>query len=200
MYIADYRKVQTFYNEKTQLMQKIILKITDENFNIKDYESIECFALTDTLASEALQRIVSQIKNANKIALIYGENSAAICKSLEADGAIFDLSASEHIKKDFDSAKATAGKNKIFGIITRNRRHETMISAECEPDFIIFKVWENLSEKQIELFDWYQEFFLIQSAADMCGDDICQGNINTDILISDEKKYKILVATKNFSE
>lgn len=181
-------------------MQKIILKITDENFKLENYKTIECFALDANIATSFLQKTISDLKNSDKIALICGENSAAVCKSLDADGAIVDLSASEHIKKDFEIAKKDAGKNKILGIITRNRRHETMIAAECEPDFIIFKVWEELSEKQIALFDWYQEFFLLQSAADMCGDTICQGDINTDILILDEKKYKILVATKNFSE
>jgi len=181
-------------------MQKIILKITSENFILQDYSNIECFALCSNLSEAFLKKTVDELQKNEKIALIYGENSADLCKLFGADGAILDLSFSEHIKKDFDSAKAKAGKNKILGIIARNRRHETMIAAECEPDFIIFKVWETLSEKQIELLDWYQEFFLIQSAADMCGEDICKDDINSDILILDEKKYKILVATKNFSE
>lgn len=181
-------------------MQKIILKITDKNFKTQNYPEIECFALSSSLGNEFLQTTVSDIQKTNKISLIYGEKSAEICKASGADGAIIDLSASEHIKKDFDYAKNTAGKNKIFGVISRSRRHETMICAECEPEFIIFKVWEELSEKQIELFDWYQEFFLIQNAAEMCGDDLCKDKINTDILLVDEKKYKILVATKNFSE
>jgi len=181
-------------------MQKIILKVTDENFNLDNYADIECFALSSNLAESFLHKTIEKMQKNGKISLIYGENSDILCKKLLADGAIIDLSASEHIKKDFDSAKANAGKNKIFGIITRSRRHEAMIAAECEPDFIIFKVWEDLSEKQTELFDWYQEFFLIQNAADMCGEDVCKDIINTDILIADEKKYKILVATKNFSE
>ena len=181
-------------------MQKIILKVTEESFKMPDYQDIECFALNADLPAKFLEETIAVLQKNEKIALIYGENCADLCKKYNADGAIFDLSMSERIKKDFEGAKEVAGKNKIFGIVTRNRRHETMIAAECEPDFIVFKVWEDLGEKQTELFDWYQEFFLIQSAADMCGTEFCKGTINTDIILLDEKKYKILVATKKFSE
>ena len=181
-------------------MQNIILKIENEDFEVDKYTNIECFAFGCQHSFDFLVKAIADIKKRNKIALIYGENSAKLCRQLDADGAIIDLSSSEHIKKDFEEAKKDAGKYKTFGVICRSRRHETMLIAECEPDFIIFKVGNELTEKQKELFDWYQEFFLIQDAANLVGEDLCKEHLNVDILMINEKKYKILVAMKRILE
>lgn len=174
-------------------MQKIILKIDSPDFNLKDYPEIECFAAMSELD---VTQIFSEMQKNDKILLSYGENPVEHCKKYGTDGVILDLSQSEHIKKDFDTAQRELKKNKIFGIVARSRRHETMIAAECEPDFLVFKVWEKLSEKQKDLFAWYNEFFLIQSAADLVGEDVGEELVDTDLLLLDEKKYKILVARK----
>ena len=174
-------------------MQKIILKIDRSDFDLSDYPEIECFAASGEID---VTRLLPEIQKKDKILLSYGENSVEHCKKYGTDGAILDLSQSEHIKKDFDAAQRELKKNKIFGIVVRSRRHETMIAAECEPDFLVFRVWEELSEKQKELFAWYNEFFLIQSAADLAGEDVGDNLADTDILLIDEKKYKILVARK----
>ena len=179
-------------------MQKIILKIERGDFETKDFSNIECFALDSSVVPA--EGIIADVQKNNKIVLSYGPNCAEHCKKYKTDGLILDLSASEHIKKDIDFARKIAGNGAIIGTIVRSRRHETMIAAECEPDFIIFKVWEELSEKQKELFDWYQEFFLLQDAVEMCAEEPCSGDINADILLIDEKKYKILVAMKKILE
>ena len=173
------------------------MKIENKDFDAEKYPEIECYAFASNIVSADM---TAQIKKSDKLALIYGDGAATVCKKVSADGVIVDLSASEHIKKDFTAVQKEAGADKLFGIVCRSRRHEAMIASECEPNFVIFKVWEELSDKQRELFDWYQEFFLLQSAAEMCGEKPCQEKINTDILLVDEEKYKILVAMKKILE
>lgn len=181
-------------------MQKIIIQINNSDFNICEYEDIECFVLGQNLSTEQKRDLASALQKKEKIVLSEGKNATEECKLLKTDGIILDLSDSEHIKKDFDAAKKIVGNQAVIGTIVRCRRHEAMIAAECEPDFVAFKVWEDISEKQAEVFDWYQEFFLIQSAAVLCSEELCKQKINTDILIINEKKYKILVAINKKAE
>jgi len=181
-------------------MQKIIIRTENPDFNSAQYPDVECIVLAQTLSPEAKKKLTEELEQQQKIVLSEGFDAAKEYKLLKTDGIILDLSNSEHIKKDFNEAKKIVGGRAFIGTIVRCRRHEAMIAAECEPDFIAFKVWDDLSEKQTEIFDWYQEFFLIQSAAVLCSDEICRKKINTDILIVDEKNYKILVAINKKTE
>ncbi len=175
-------------------MQKIILEISGKNFNPDIYPDVDCFAVNSSLDSAFLQNITTLLHSKNKLVLAIINDDISFYKQYQFDGIIADFSSSENIKNNFNELKKSLNKDAVIGIISRARRHESMVTAECEPDFIIFKIWENISEKQKELLSWYQEFFLIQSAAYMVDKNPCLEEINTDILMINEEKYNILVA------
>ena len=82
----------------------------------------------------------------------------------------------ENLKKDLP-------KNSIIGLFSRSRRHEAMLISELEPDFIIFKVWSDGLDKTIELLNWYNDFFIIQSCAWLEDENIDLSLINADFYI-----------------
>ena len=121
---------------------------------------------------------------------------AGAVRDLGLDGFVLDVSASEKIKADFDRAVKTAGKDKVSGLIVRGRRHEAMLAGECEPDFIIFQAWRDGLEKIRELVQWYSELFLIQSAVFCREEGVDFRSLAADIVILNDRFYKILVAKK----
>lgn len=76
-----------------------------------------------------------------------------------ADGVILDLGA-EGLKEKMAAVRKELGKSGVVGLFTRNRRHESMIVSEADPDFVVFKVWKDGFESVRELTDWYNDFFL----------------------------------------
>ena len=61
-----------------------------------------------------------------------------------------------------------------------------MIVSEAEPDFVVFKVWKDGFESVRELTDWYNDFFLIQSAAWIMEDGVPTEELRTDFVITAE--------------
>ena len=53
----------------------------------------------------------------------------------------------------------------------------------AEPDFVVFKVWKEGFESVRELTDWYNDFFLIQSAAWIMEDGVPTEELRTDFVI-----------------
>ena len=144
-------------------MQNLIINITQENFSLLENENFGCFILPQNLTDEFKNKFVAEAHKKGKIGLISGENAAEEYLKSGADGIILDLSKEENPQKpleDFQKKNPHA----LLGVISRNRRHEAMLISECEPDFIIFKLWNDGYEKTKELLDWYGEFFLIQYA------------------------------------
>ncbi len=141
-------------------MQKFIVQITQENISLIDLDELECFILSENLSSHFKVHFQNLAKSKNKLVLGF---SLSDVLAYHLDGLIMDLSKSDNIKKDFLTISAHL-KNKLTGIICRNRRHEAMICSECEPDFLIFKAWQDGRHKIEELTSWYAEMFLIQSA------------------------------------
>jgi len=159
-------------------MQKIILKIETENLKLINDSSLECFILSENLNSHFKQEFAQSAKQKNKIVLGI---SLSDVLAYNLDGIILDLSKSEHIKKDY-ARQIKELKNKFIGIICRPRRHEAMITSECEPDFLIIKAWKDGAEKIRELTSWYNEMFLIQSAL-YPQEDIDYSSFKTDFVI-----------------
>ena len=174
-------------------MQKFIITITEENDELIQDSAIECYLLTSSLSKKFMSDFAK--KAAQKLVLVQGENAPALSKELGLDGFVLDVSHSEKIKAEFEKAKKEAGRDKVSGLIVRNRRHEAMIASECEPDFIIFQAWKEGLEHTQELVSWYSELFLIQSAI-LCEEDVDFEKINADIVILNDKSYKIFVAKK----
>lgn len=177
-------------------MQKFIIEITEKNAELIQDSAIECYLVASSLGKEFIADFTRQAAALNKLVLISGEQAAELCRELEADGIVLDVSASEKIKPLFEAAKRDAGKGKIIGLIVRNRRHEAMVAAECEPDFIIFQAWCDGFAKVQELVNWYSELFLIQSAVLCREENVDFNSLNADIVILNDTFYKILVAKR----
>lgn len=139
-------------------MQRFIILITKEELALIDHPDFECFILSQTLSADFKKDFANKAKD--KITLAQNIKD---CQEFNLDGVLLDFSSSKDIASNWKSLKP-ALKGKFIGIITRNRRHESMLVSECEPDFIIFKAWLDGAEKIKELTSWYHEMFLIQSA------------------------------------
>lgn len=176
-------------------MQKFIITITEENDELIQDSAIECYLLTSSLSKKFMSGFAKKAAQAQKLVLVQGENAPALSKELGLDGFVLDVSHAEKIKPEYEKAKKAAGSDKVSGLIVRNRRHEAMIASECEPDFIIFQAWKEGLEHTRELVSWYSELFLIQSAI-LCEEGVDFEKINADIVILNDKSYKIFVAKK----
>ncbi|MDD4556703.1 MAG: hypothetical protein PHE89_05195 [Alphaproteobacteria bacterium] len=176
-------------------IRKNIIKIEQENFELLKNDEIECFLLANSLPEAFVKSFKKQAESLDKIVLAEGEAFFMQHKAF-FDGLIVDLSKSEAIKDEMQNLRETVGKETFLGVISRPRRHEAMIVSENEPDFIVFKVWCDGFERQKELLDWYGEFFLIQQAAYLMDDDIELSQVSSDIIILNEKNFKILVDKK----
>lgn len=177
------------YDKKqSKIMQKFILQITNEDFNLP--EQIKCVVLSETLPENFISEFVQKARRLNKLILANGKE---LCQKFDLDGAIFDFTKSENIASDY--ADAVQGlKGKVIGGICRGRRHEAMLLSECEPDFVIFKAWKDGAEKIQELTDWYNEFFLLQSALLPMDQDLNFSGFKTDFVIINDINLKKLVA------
>ena len=166
-------------------MQKIILQITQENDSVIHDKRFECFILSETLPSHFKSSFAQTARACGKIVLGL---SVSDCLAYQLDGVIFDFSKSEHISADYKRAVKDL-KNKFIGLITRNRRHEAMLTSECEPHFIIFRAWKDGAEKILELTAWYNEMFLIQSAL-WPAEDVDFAHFQTDFVILPDTSVK----------
>lgn len=173
-------------------MQKFIIKITTEDFSLLKDSNLECFWLDPALSENFYKKFTTQAQAKGQ--LVMGSHSEAVQK-FNLDGLIVDLSQSENIAQDY--AAATNGlKNKLTGIICRNRRHEAMLAGECSPDFIIFRAWKDGADKIKDLTAWYNDMFVIQSALLPMDQEMDITAFKTDFVIFDDSKYKIFVAKK----
>lgn len=175
-------------------MQKFIIKIEEENFSLIQDTNIGCYILSSTLPETFVQKFAAEAAQKDKIVLVDGENAPLLCKKLDLDGVVADVSRSEKIKKELKTVRSVIGKNKFLGVVCRGRRHEAMIASEEEPDFLAFKAWKDGIENIRELVAWYNELFLIQSAVYCVDEGMDFKDFECDIVILNEKDYTILVA------
>lgn len=169
-------------------MQNFIIRITQENTDLTQYADIGCFILPDTLDAAFANKFVEAAHAQNKLVLIAGENAPDFYASCGADGLILDASKSEQPQKQVKEVQKKAPKA-LLGVISRNRRHEAMLISECEPDFVIFKVWQSGIEANKELLAWYNELFLIQCAAQV--EESCDyAALPVDFVILNDSDFK----------
>ena len=162
-------------------MQKII-RIDEEKNEFLNDLSADCYVLSDCLEAIFCTKFINAAQAQDKIVLFYGENAVKVCKKYDADGVIVDLGADD-LKDKMSALKKELGKGKFIGLFTRNRRHESMLVSEVEPDFIVFKVWKDGFLQVQELVNWYNEFFLIQSAVWVMDEDVDLSSLKADFVI-----------------
>lgn len=163
-------------------MQKFIIRIDEENAQALENMSEECYVLNVALREEFCQKFVEKATSEERIVLFYGEGAVETAKRFGADGVVLDLG-SEEVKEKLLSVRKELGKSGIVGLFTRNRRHESMIVSEAEPDFVIFRAWKDGFEQVKELTDWYADFFLIQSGVWVMEDNVPFEELRTDFII-----------------
>ncbi len=173
-------------------MQKLIIRITQENTKLIADSNLQCFILPDSLPQNFIADFCAKAKTAEKLVLLSGEKAADLYLQKLGDGLIIDTSKDENPAKHIKEIKAKCKKS-LLGVICRNRRHEAMLVSECEPDFIIFRFWKDGFAANAELLKWYSEFFLIQSAV-MPEDEVDTSNLSADFLILSDDAYTIFVA------
>ena len=150
-------------------MQKFIVRVESEEKRFSDKMEGECYALNAALDEEYCREFV--------------EKAAAESGGAFGSGrGILDLGA-EGLKEKMAAVRKELGKSGVVGLFTRNWRHESMIVSEAEPDFVAFKVWKDGFESVRELTDWYNDFFLIQSAAWTMEDGVPVEELRTDFVI-----------------
>ncbi len=163
-------------------MQKFIVRVESEEKRFSDKMEGECYALNAALDEEYCREFVEKAAAESRIVLFYGEGAVKTAVHLGADGVILDLGV-EGLKEKMAVVRKELGKSGVVGLFTRNRRHESMIVSEAEPDFVVFKVWKDGFESVRELTDWYNDFFLIQSAAWIMEDGVPSEELRTDFVI-----------------
>ena len=163
-------------------MQKFIVRVESEEKRFSDKMEGECYALNAALDEEYCREFVENAAAESRIVLFYGEGAVKTAVHLGADGVILDLGV-EGLKEKMAAVRKELGKSGVVGLFTRNRRHESMIVSEAEPDFVVFKVWKDGFESVRELTDWYNDFFLIQSAAWIMEDGVPTEELRTDFVI-----------------
>lgn len=168
-------------------MQNFIIRITQENTNLLNDEKIGCFILPDTVSAEFAEQFINEARQKEKLVLTCGDNALPFYRKFNPDGLILNTIQEENPRKYIEDIRAQA-KKAVIGVISRNRRHEAMLASEAEPDFIIFQIWKDGLQKNLELIDWYNEFFLIQNAA-WPQEDIDTNTIKSDFIILDDSKY-----------
>lgn len=164
-------------------MQNFIIKLTQKNLNLLESECAECYIISAEMPDNLIKQAVEKIHDLNKLILMSGNKAEDFYQKYQTDGFILDCSTTNSPAKIVKAAQKKAPKA-IIGVISRNRRHEAMLISECEPDFIIFRLWREGLEKNLELLQWYSDLFLIQCAA-LPEEDIPLKNIPADFLILD---------------
>ncbi|MEE6207362.1 MAG: hypothetical protein VZR95_04840 [Alphaproteobacteria bacterium] len=170
-------------------MQNLIIRITQENTKIIDDDKIGCFILPDTTSDAFAVKFVEAAAQKGKLVLTCGNNALSAYQKWHTDGLIIDTSKEEKPQKSVKQVQAQA-KKAIIGVVTRNRRHEAMLVSECEPDFVIFRLWKDGLAENRELIEWYSELFLIQCAAQP--EEPCDyTDLPVDFIISDDTYYRV---------
>ena len=162
-------------------MQEII-KIDTPNETYLTNLDFECYILNSSLDDDYCTSFINNANKKNKIVLFYGENAPQKAQQFGASGVVVDLG-DDKLKTKFEALQKSLTKNSIIGLFSRSRRHEAMLISELEPDFIIFKVWQDGIEKTQELLNWYNDFFIIQSCAWLEDKNIDTSQINTYFII-----------------
>ena len=165
-------------------MQNFIIRITQENANIAKDKKFQCYILPDSLNTEFVDNFTATAKQCGKLLLAQGATAIEFYKKHNLDGFIIDTVKDTKPQKTLKNIRQQAP-NAIIGVISRNRRHEAMLVSECEPDFIIFNVWQDGLEHNRELLEWYSELFLIQSAV-QCENGVDFTTLPADLVIIDD--------------
>lgn len=180
-------------NIKILKMQNFIIKITQESADLTADERIGCFILSDALNPDFVAAFSQKARSHGKLVLTSGKDAVENYVRYGVDGFVIDTTRDSEPHKVLRELKKRAPQA-IVGVVVRNRRHEAMLVSECEPDFVIFKVWQDGFEANRELLSWYADLFLIQCAAQP-EEPLDWKNLPVDFVIIEDTEYAIILAS-----
>ena len=160
-------------------MPQIILKINDSEDKVYDSENICCYIVTKDVFQSKLQ----EITQTGKPLLIMNEVDIA------SSGTVLELDSSKPIKSQIRPIRDKIGTKKILGAIIEPSRHEAMLASETEPEFVAFRIRADNLSKAKEVVTWYNDLFLIQSAADLSIEKVDIKDIDVDFIIINSCDY-----------
>lgn len=145
-------------------MPRIILKINHESSPIVSSENVCCYMA----ASQLSEAKFNQLLKSGKMVLSFGENAYDVCQKYSLDGMVFELDVTKPVKSQLKPFREKL-KHKTLGVIIPPRRHEAMLVSEVEPEFVVFKLQDYASAK--DLIMWYNDLFLLPLALDFSSTD-----------------------------
>lgn len=138
-------------------MPQIILSLNTPEDKIYSSDQISCYLLADTLPDAAFQQAVAS----GKMVLSIGEKALDLCRQFDLDGVVKEVDPQLPVKIQLKPLRE-ALKKKTLGAIIPARRHEAMLAAEVEPEFIAFRSADLAGVA--ELTAWYNDLFLMPLA------------------------------------
>ena len=170
-------------------MQNFIIRITQKKFNLIAETVCQCFILPTISAADFTLEFVQKVHTAGKLVLAQGDDAVTFYQEYGLDGVLIDTVKEAAPQKMIEQVQKQIPQA-VLGVISRNRRHEAMLVSECEPDFVAFKVWNEGIEQTKELLEWYNELFLIQSAAQIEDEAVDIAELTADFVIVDDVKFE----------
>lgn len=162
-------------------MPNIILKINSPAAKIYESENICCY-LADSALPDAL---LKQLAATGKMLLLYGAKAGETA----ADGVVVEVDSAKPVKAQIRPLREQLGSKKALGVVINPTRHEAMLASETEPEFVAFRVNAENIEKAREVIKWYNELFLIQSAADLSAGPVDIKGLDVDFVIINSTDY-----------
>lgn len=160
-------------------MPNIILKINAASDKIYRSDNICCYFVAAPLPA-AMQ---NELAASGKMIL------AAPGVEMPADGLVAEVDSSKPVKVQLRPLREKLGTKKVLGAVINPTRHEAMLASEVEPEFVAFRLTaENLS-KAADVIKWYNELFLIQSAADLSAGLQDIKGLDVDFVIINSRDY-----------
>ena len=167
-------------------MPNIILKINNHSDKIYDSDNICCYLADASLSVDYL----SQIASKGKMMLLFGDAAPDKCLSIGASGVVVDVDSSLPVKKQIRPVREKIGPQRALGVVIAPSRHEAMLAAETEPEFVCFRCDKTSIAKAKDIITWYNELFLIQSAADLSSGLVDISGLDVDFVIINSRDYK----------
>ena len=167
-------------------MPDIILKINDIDDVIYEADGICCYVGETSLPDAVFEKL----KATGKMVLASGGQAVEKALALKLDGIVIKTDSAKPLKAQIRPQRDRMGAKKALGVIVAPSRHEAMLAAETEPEFVAFACAPENLEKVRETVDWYNEFFLIQSALAPEGKIAADKLPAADFVILNSAEYK----------
>ncbi len=160
-------------------MPDIILKINTAEDKIHHSDKICCYFVASPLP-EAVQNELS------------ATGRMILCApgiDMPSDGLIAEVDSSKPVKVQLRPLREKLGTKKALGAVINPTRHEAMLASETEPEFVAFRLTAENMSHAVDVIKWYNELFLIQSAADLSAGLQDVSGLDLDFVIINSRDY-----------